>query len=136
LNAFCRISTIPDIGEKKDSEYDNMHIQLITGFISGFFHISGQHRFVGGASLRFVSRFFHISGQHGVPSLENLRFFGRSEGLVRTCCGRGWKGTGGSREALGAKKAALKILRFTLFVVSQAWDLVKKDILQTRCACV
>ncbi len=24
-----------------------MHIQLLTGFISGFFHISGQHRFVG-----------------------------------------------------------------------------------------
>jgi hypothetical protein len=52
---------------------------------------------------------------------------------VRRCCGREKKGTGGSIKALGA---AFKILRFTLFVVSQAWDLVKKDSLQTRCACV
>jgi hypothetical protein len=32
---------------------------------------------------------------------------------------------------LGAKKAAFTNLRFTLFVVSEAWDLVKKDTLQS-----
>jgi hypothetical protein len=53
---------------------------------------------------------------------------------VRTGCGREKKGTGGSRKALGAEKAALKILRFTLFVVSQAWDLVKKDTLSPKLA--
>jgi hypothetical protein len=115
LNAFFRISIIADIGKKRNSEYDYMHIQLLTGFIP---------------------RFFHISGQHGFLRESTSGFFGRPEGFVRTCCGREKKGTGGSIKALGAKKAALKILRFTLFVVSQACDLVKKDILQTRCDCV
>ncbi len=47
-------------------------------------------------------------------------------------------GEGGNRRfqksAGGLEKAALKILRFTHFVVSQAWDLVKKDTLSPKLA--
>ncbi len=101
-----------------------MHIQLLTGFISGFSHISGQHRFVGGRA----------SGSYPEISiyLGNMGYFGREPPVLWAFGGvradglrREKKGTGGSRKALGAEKAALKILRFTLFVVSQAWDLVE-----------